>query len=101
MREHLIPSIVASVIACGAALGFVHLTRPAEVTHVVTAPAGPTSPAKAQRLAKTVWPELSQAEIDALAVKLKDKPGHVTIFCIDDARCGDLASNLENAESAH
>lgn len=102
MREHLIPSIVASVIACVAALGFSQISKPIQVTHVITAPAGATSPAKAQRLAKTVWPELSQSEIDSLTVKLKGKLGQVTIFCIDDARCGDLASNLENAfESAH
>jgi hypothetical protein len=102
MREHLIPSIVASVIACAAALGFSQITKPIQVTHVITAPAGATSPAKAQRLAKTVWPELPQTEIDALTLKLKDKPGQVTILCLDDSKCGDLALNLENAfESAH
>ena len=102
MREHLIPSIIASVVACGVALGFVHLTGPKQVTTVVNAPAGAISPAKAQRLAKTVWPELTQAEIDALTLKLKDKPGQVTIFCLEDSKCGDLALNLENAfESAH
>jgi hypothetical protein len=102
MREHLIPSIVASFVAIAASVGFLSVTRAPEVTRIVPAPAGYVSPAKAQRLAKTVWPEMQQAEIDALTLKLKDKPGQVTIFCIDDARCGDLVLNLENAfESAH
>ena len=102
MKRHIIPSIVASVIACGVALGFVHLTGPKQITTVVTAPAGSVSPAKAQRLAKTVWPELSQAEIDALTTKLKTIRGKVTIFCLSDDKCGDLSLNLENAfENAH
>lgn len=102
MRQHVIPSIVASVVACAAALGFSQVTKPIQVTHVVTAPAGAVSPAKAARLAKTVWPELPQGQIDVLTTKLKDHPGQVTIFCLEDDKCGDLALNLENAfESAH
>lgn len=102
MREHIIPSIVASCVAVAASVGFVSVTRAPVVTHVITAPAGPVSPAKAARLAKTVWPELEQAKIDALTARLKDKPGQVTIFCLEDSKCGDLALNLENAfESAH
>lgn len=103
MREHLIPSIVASVVACGAALGLHRLDAPI-VTHVIqTAPAGPVSPAKAARMAKTVWSELSQTEIDHLTARLNIlAKGEVTIFCIDDGKCGDLALSLENAfESAH
>jgi hypothetical protein len=102
MRQHLIPSLVASVIASCAAVGFVHVTRAPEVTHIVTAPAGAVSPAKAAHLAKTVWPELTQAQVDALTAAVKGNKGKVTIFCIDDAKCGDIALNLDNAfESAH
>jgi len=84
-------------------VGFVHVTRTPEVTRVVSAPAGAISAAKAQRLAKTVWPELNQAEVDGLTAKLKEwGPGHVTIFCIEESKCGDLSLSLENAfESAH
>jgi hypothetical protein len=102
MREHVIPSIVASLVAVAASVGYLSVTRAPVVTRVVTAPAGTVSPAKAQRMARTIWPELSQAEIDDLTTKLKDKPGEVTIFCLEDSKCGDLALNLENAfESAH
>jgi hypothetical protein len=103
MREHIIPSIVASVVAVSAAIGAIHFAGPSHVTQVVTAPAGSVSPAKAARIAKTVWPELSQAEVDHLTSRLGIlRPGKVTIFCIDDAKCGDLALNLENAfETAH
>lgn len=101
MRQHIIPSIVASVIASGAAIGFVHL-RHAPVVHVVAA--GPVSDAKAAHLAKTVWPEMAQADIDALTAAVKDMTGtrKVMIFCVEDSKCGDLALNLDNAfESAH
>jgi hypothetical protein len=102
MREHLIPSIVASVVAVAASVGFLHLTRAPQVTQVVSAPAGAVSPAKAVRLAKTVWPELSQVQVDALTARLRIlAPAAVTVVCIEDSKCGDLALSLENAfESA-
>lgn len=102
MKQHIVPSIVASVVACAAAWGFLHFAEPKYRVSVANAPVGAISPAKAARLAKTVWPELTQAEVDGLTVKLKDKPGEVTIFCLDDAKCGDLVLSLDNAfESAH
>lgn len=103
MKQHVIPSIVASVIATLVAVGAERATRPPQVTQIVTAPAGPVSPAKAVRLAKTVWPELEQRQIDGLTKGLGTiKQVPVTIFCIDDAKCGDMVLNLDNAlESAH
>lgn len=60
------------------------------------------SPAKAKRLAATLWPELSQREVDDVTAKAKSAgKGSIKIFCIDEVKCGDLASSLENAfESA-
>jgi len=103
MREHLIPSLIASLVASAAAVGVVHYAGPSHVTQVVHAPAGPVSPAKAERIAKTVWPEINQGQVDALTKAVSaSTPGKVTIFCIEDAKCSDLALNLENAfESAH
>lgn len=103
MKQHVIPSIVASLIASASAIGFVHLNHAPRV-NVISAPAGPVSPAKAAHLAKTVWPEMAQADIDALTTALKDISGakKVLIFCVEESKCGDLALNLDNAfESAH
>jgi hypothetical protein len=103
MKQHIIPSIVASLIASAAAIGFVHLKHAPQV-NVVSAPAGPVSPAKAAHLAKTVWPEMEQADIDALSAALKNMTGSkkVLIFCVEESKCGDLALNLDNAfETAH
>lgn len=103
MNRHIVPSVVATVISCVAALGVVRYgpTKPPVV--VQTSQAGSISPAKAARLAKTVWPELEQRQIDAITKGLGtiDKVP-VTIVCVEDAKCGDLALNIENAlESAH
>lgn len=61
------------------------------------------SPAKARRLAQTLWPELSQAELDRVTARAQAiGPTRIRIFCFDEVKCGDLASSLENAfESAH
>lgn len=103
MKQHIVPSIVASVVSCGAALGFLHFAEPKYRVNVQTAQAGAVSPAKAARIAKTTWPELEQGQIDALTAKLGSVAKvPVTIVCVEDAKCGDLALNLENAlESAH
>ena len=101
MRQHIVPSIVASLVATGAAVGFVQVTHAPQIS-VVAAPAGSVSAAKAAHLARTVWPELAQADIDRLTAAVKADPGEVTIFCVEDTKCGDLALNLDNAfESAH
>lgn len=103
MNRHIVPSIVASVVSCGAALGFLHFAEPKYRVNVQSAQAGAVSPAKAARIAKTTWPELNQGQIDALTAKLGSiAKVPVTIVCVEDAKCGDLALNLENAfESAH
>lgn len=101
MNRHIIPSIVASLVATASAIGFLHVEHK-PVVNVVAAPAGPVSPLKAAHIAKTVWPELAQADIDKLTAAVKGTPGRVTIFCVEDSKCGDLALNLDNAfESAH
>lgn len=103
MKQHIVPSIVASVVACGAAVGFLHFVEPKYQVTVKSEQAGPVSPAKAARIAKTTWPELEQGQIDALTAKLGTiSKVPVTIVCVEDAKCGDLALNLENAfESAN
>lgn len=61
------------------------------------------TPARAKRLAATVWDALSQAEVDDVTARAKTAgKSSVRIFCFDESKCGDLASSLENAfESAH
>lgn len=103
MKEHIIPSIVASVVACGVAVGAVLLVHK-PVSVVTYAGSRPMTARKAQLVAKTVWPEMEQSDIDKLTATVKDLPGEhrVTIFCIEETKCGDLALNLDNAfETAH
>lgn len=60
--------------------------------------------AQAERLARKSWGSLSQGEINAITAEVnKGKPGQkITLICAQDAWCGDVASDLENAfESAH
>lgn len=51
--------------------------------------------------ARQSWSELDQAEVDALAAKLKtfapERRKPVQIICRDRSECGDLALDLENA----
>jgi hypothetical protein len=103
MKQHILPSIVASVVACGAAVGFLHFVEPKYQVTVKNEQAATVSPAKAVRIARTTWPELEQGQIDALTAKLGTmNKVPVTIVCVEDAKCGDLALNLENSfESAH
>ena len=47
---------------------------------------------------------MEQADIDKLTAAVKDLTGEhrVTIFCVEESKCSDLALNLDNAfESAH
>lgn len=61
------------------------------------------SAAKARLNAKTIWPALSQREVDDITARAKAQgKNSLNIFCYDDAKCGELALGLENAfESAH
>jgi hypothetical protein len=103
MKQHIVPSLVASAVACAVVLSVLPFLAPKQQVRVVSAPAGSLSPAKAARIAKTTWPELEQGQIDALTAKLGSVAKvPVTIVCVEDAKCGDLALNLENSfESAH
>lgn len=87
-------AVVMSIIAT--------LIWPPQVINVrATAPAD-VSPAKARLIAATTWPEMEQGEVDALTAAAKPIGGTVMIFCHEEAKCGDLALNLDNAfESAH
>lgn len=50
------------------------------------------------RQAAATWGELAQTEVDALTVALKSLPKTpVTIFCQDDAKCGDMQLDFDNA----
>lgn len=75
-----------------------------EIVHVVVK-------AKAKRQAVTIWPALSQREVNDVTVRAGnlaqsvgatgDGKPKLNIFCYDEAKCGALASSLENAfESA-
>ena len=103
MKEHIIPSIVASIVACGVAVGTVAVWhKPVSVVSYMASK--PMTARKALIVAKTVWPEMDQSDIDKLTVAVKDLPGdhRVTIFCIEETKCGEFALNLDNAfESAH
>jgi hypothetical protein len=60
----------------------------------------------AKRLAEATWPELDQREVNELAAILQGIPetdrSFVTIFCADEAKCGDLQLDFDNAfETAH
>ncbi len=60
------------------------------------------SPEKAKRMAETMWPGMTQDEINALTAALKALKGKVPvdIVCMNP-QCEDLALNLDNAfESA-
>jgi hypothetical protein len=72
----------------------------APVTHITTLDAGSKA---ARRALASTWADLAQAEIDALGAWLKALPSaNVTIFCADEAKCGDLQADFENAlETAH
>lgn len=99
MRQHIIPTVVSSIVAAVVALGVATYSRP----NVTVVPTGAITSKAAARAAVTVWPGLEQSEIDAMTRELKKLPPFpVTIFCASDAICGDLAGDLENAlESAH
>lgn len=102
MKEHIIPSIVASVVAAGASLGLIHtMVKPVTVNTVASKP---VSDRHAELLAKSIWPEMAQSDIDGLTTAVEHLPGdhRVTIYCVEDKVCGDIALNLDDAfESAH
>lgn len=58
---------------------------------------------KADRLAKSIWPALSQSEVDNVTKLAKaQRPGTVKVFCYEETKCDELALSIENAfESAH
>lgn len=107
MSRFFVPAIVAGVVAAGVSYGVARWTKPPQQLVSVNAPtigwgSLDANPAKARRIAQTTWPEMEQAEVDALTAVAREVGGSVVIFCHDEAKCGDLALNLDNAfESAH
>lgn len=107
MKNDLLRTALFGVLSAGVAYGVAVYTKPSQAIVTVNAPATGWStvernPAKARRLAETIWPELEQREVDAITAAVKAEPvGKITIFCVDDSKCADLSLNLENAfESA-
>lgn len=91
--------VLAAILSVGAAQ---KLIRSPQVVNVHATVPADASPAKARLLAATTWPEMEQREVDALTAAAKPTGGTVMIFCHEEAKCGDLALNLDNAfESAH
>lgn len=102
MKEHIIPSTVAAVVASAVALLGIYM-KEIPAPKIVVADSG-ISQAKVVRMAAAAWDELSQKEVDDLtaALKLSPPPSKFTIVCADERWCGDVALNLDNSfESAH
>jgi hypothetical protein len=109
MKQHVIPAAVAAIVAAVVS-GVAYRQAPDLRGTIMQAPAPGlsfgestmVSDAKARLNAARQWPEMTQQEVDDLTARLK-KIGEgrpVTIYCIN-ARCEDLALNLDNAfESA-
>jgi hypothetical protein len=96
MKQHIVPSIVASVVASMAAFGAAHYVVPPPVIKHIQLQG------KAAHENARVWPQLEQKQIDAITAALrKIKPRAVVIYC-DGGNCDDVALDFENAlESAH
>lgn len=109
MSKVFLPAAIAGIVAAAVSYGTAKWSKPPQQLVTIAAPqigwaSLDASPAKARRIAQTTWPEMEQAEIDAMVAVLKKKPERrsFTVFCIDDAKCADLALNLENVfESSH
>jgi hypothetical protein len=103
-KVFLISMAVSAVIATVAHYGFSEAPIVINPTATVTA-LDPTS-RYAKRLVEATWPELDQREVNELAAILQGVPetdrSAVTIFCAEEAKCGDLQLDFDNAfETAH
>lgn len=103
-KDHFIASAVAIVMGGGAGVGTMYATKQPDKIVIQQLP--PQSPKELtrgdlRRFAQK-WPELPQADVDAITRIMVSTPKqNVFIFCEDTSRCGDLALDLENAfESA-
>lgn len=101
MRQAIIHALVAAVAGGGAVYG-THKLIDKPIQYVQLKPSE-LPPKKATMLIeKYRWAGLEQAQIDAITKALEGKKLDIAIFCLDDARCGDLALDFDNAfESAH
>lgn len=106
MRQHFIPAIIAAFVGAAASYGVAVNYKPKPVivqpqTNVVTRSMAPTK--SELRLAAASWGNLDQKEIDAITAAVREIPkAPLTIFCQDDAKCGDMQLDFDNAfESAH
>lgn len=102
MHPHLATALIAAIVALGTSAAF-QKYGPAPKPQLVTVQqsGGELGQTTLARLSRDVWPEIAQSEVDRLSNLLDQVPKGarraVTIFCQDDAKCGDLALNLENA----
>lgn len=80
----------------------IHAAAAAEVPLPKSRTANIVTAAKARLNARTIWPALSQREVDDITARAKAMgKSSVNIFCFNDEKCGELALSLENAfESA-
>lgn len=104
--QHFTAAIVAGLMSAGVAYGVASAYKPKPVIvqpQTVTVAKGAGVTRAEQRQAASQWGDLAQKEIDSLTVALHSLPAaQLVIFCQDDAKCGDMALDFENAfESAH
>lgn len=94
MRQHVVPTLIASAVAATVGFGAAHFNKPRQEVRLVQ-PSG--------RMQLRAWPELSQEQVDKLTAALRPmtRQGSVVVYC-GRPTCHDLAADLENAfESAH
>jgi len=115
MRPHVTAAIVGFVAACAPAYYAIRhkpapvITQPQTVI-VTRGPASSGVPGvplstgaieltKAEgRLLAAQWGDLDQKEVDAITAAIKGLPKTpLTIFCEDDAKCGDMQLAFDNA----
>ena len=104
MRQHIIPTVIASIIAGAVGFSTAHLEQRKTVTFVKTTGDSAPDEKLAARAQRYQWGSLTQFEVDSITNALKSIPNAapIIVYCQDDARCGDIALDFDNAfESAH
>jgi hypothetical protein len=119
MRQHIVPALIAALVASGVGYGAAVSFKPKPIivkpqTTVISRSIPATGPMtndqasaylsrSEKRQLATSWGELDQKEIDALSAALKNIPkSPLVIFCEDDSKCGDMQLDFDNAfETAH
>lgn len=91
MKQHLIPAVIAAVVAGAIAIGFAHyapveqVTKVEQVTHQVSA-------------SKHAWPDMTAAEKKQFSELARDLPAGIKVDIVcNDAGCSDLAADIDDA----